>query len=72
MGAVAWQAVPNPPRSAYSIHGHSGSTIAIPAPTVYWNVHQPATSGLPVIQEKLTIADDRDRPHAASFFVDLA
>jgi hypothetical protein len=38
MGTVAWQRAPNPPRTAYSIHGHSGSTIAMPAPAASWNV----------------------------------
>ena len=41
MGTAAWQPAPNPPRSAYSIHGHSGSTIAIPrSATAEWLFHQ--------------------------------
>ncbi|MGB8030968.1 MAG: hypothetical protein WCF30_15050 [Terracidiphilus sp.] len=47
---VAWQPAPDPPRTAYSIYGHSGSTIAVPAPTPGWNVNQPVISELPVIR----------------------
>lgn len=52
MGTVARQPAPNPPRtvysSAYRIHRHSGSTIAIPAPVASWNIDQPLVAELAV------------------------
>ena len=53
---VGCLAAPNPPRLVYSpayrIHGHRGSTIAIPARAASLNVHQPVIAEWPVIQEQ--------------------
>jgi hypothetical protein len=53
---VGCLAAPNPPRLVYSpayrIHGHRGSTVAIPAPAASWNVNQPVIAEWPVIRRE--------------------